>query len=193
MIHEGSSFPVIAKRLNISLKTVYNWLKAFMVRCFTWLWMQHYQGRGCKSKLTSAQKKELYDIVVAGPEAASFDCGIWNTAMIALVIEKKFKVTYNPRYLATLLKKMGLSYQKSKFISDKVDDDDWLKTREDWDNRKWPAILEKAKKLKAVILFGDEVSFAQWGSLGRTWPPRPTACGKNVRKTQIFENLKQIA
>jgi hypothetical protein len=26
--------------------------------------------------------------------------------------------------------------------------------------------------LGAVILFGDEVSFAQWGSLSRTWGPK---------------------
>lgn len=35
----------------------------------------------------------------------------------------------------------------------------------------WPQILKDAKKNKAVILFGDEVSFAMWGSLARTWAP----------------------
>ena len=124
----------------------------------------------------------MYDIIVAGPEAAGFDSGIWNTAMIVLVIENQFKVSYNPRYLSTLLKKMGLSYQKAKFICDKVDDENWQKTREQWNNEKWPAILKQSQQLSAVILFGDEVSFAQWGSLGRTWAPR----GQQPRNFSLF-------
>ena len=49
----------------------------------------------------------------------------------------------------------------------------------------WPGILAKAKAIGAVILFGDEVSFAQWGSLGRTWAPKgqqPTVKTSGKRK-----------
>ncbi len=34
---------------------------------------------------------------------------------------------------------------------------------------KWPEILRLADEKKALILFGDEASFAQWGSLSYTW------------------------
>ena len=34
---------------------------------------------------------------------------------------------------------------------------------------KWPEILQLADLQKALILFGDEASFAQWGSLSYTW------------------------
>jgi transposase len=49
---------------------------------------------------------------------------------------------------------------------------------------------KKAKKTGAVILFGDEVSFAMWGSLGRTWAPR----GKQpvVKTTGIRKGLKMF-
>jgi DDE superfamily endonuclease len=36
----------------------------------------------------------------------------------------------------------------------------------------WPSILKQAQARGAVILFADEVSFALWGSLSRTWAPR---------------------
>jgi DDE superfamily endonuclease len=36
----------------------------------------------------------------------------------------------------------------------------------------WPAVLKQAQARGAVILFADEVSFALWGSLSRTWAPR---------------------
>ena len=103
--------------------------------------------------------------------------------MIITVIQKEFGVTYNPRYLCDLLHKLGLSYQKAKFVSDRMEDADHLRARREWDTITWPRILQKARELKGVILFGDEVSFAQWGSLARTWAPRgqqPTVktCGK---------------
>lgn len=171
LVHEGRSFASIAKLLNISVRTVYNWLKTFIIRQFSWLCGHHYQGRGRKPKLNKQQKAQLYEIIEKGPLAYGFDCGIWNSAMIVIVIENKFGVTYNPRYVSYLLKKIGLSYQKAKFASDKLDDEEHQKKREKWENKTWPEILDKAKSMKAVILFGDEVSFAQWGSLARTWAP----------------------
>ena len=41
----------------------------------------------------------------------------------------------------------------------------------EWLSETWPALLARAKSIDALILFGDEASFAQWGSLGYTWAP----------------------
>jgi len=113
-----------------------------------------------KAKLTKRQRKELYDMIVQNPEKNGFDSGVWNSAMINELIFRQFGVQYNPRYLPTLLKKMGLSYQKAGFITDKTDQEDYEKKRQTWLKETWPSILKKAKEEKAVILFGDEVSFA---------------------------------
>ena len=46
-------------------------------------------------------------------------------------------------------------------------------------------MLKKANERKAVILCGDEVSFAMWGSLGRTGARRgqqPEVKTKGIRK-----------
>lgn len=158
----------IAKLMNVSTKTVHNWLSRFIVSRFSWLVGQHYRGRGRKPRLSKKQKKKLYDIIVEGPERYGFDCGLWNCAMIVEVVLREFNVFYNPRYLCTLLKKMGLSYQKVGFESDHLDEE----KREEWVKVRWPKILQEAKERNAVILFCDEVSFAQWGSLGRTWGPK---------------------
>ena len=92
---------------------------------------------------------------------------------------------YNPRYLCRLLKGIGISYQKAKFESDKTDDDEYKKARKEWEEKTWPKVLEEAKNNSAIILFGDEVSFAMWGSLSRTWAPigkQPTVKTKGCRK-----------
>lgn len=172
LIHKQRDIDEIAVFFNISPKTVYNWRARFLLERFSWLLCHHFQGRGRKPKLSQKQKDELYQIVVDGPEKQGYDCGAWNSAMITEVIQREFKVTYNPRYVCSLLHAIGLTYQKAKFVSDQLDDQKHRKQRKQWDHKTWPAILQRVRQLNAVILFGDEVSFAQWGSLARTWAPR---------------------
>jgi len=168
MIADGQTMDTIAMMFTVSTKTVYNWLCRFLVEKFSWLAGHHYRGRGRKSKLTNAQRQQLYDLICAGPEKCGFDCGIWTSGMISEMVLQNFNVIYSPRYLCHLLKQMGLSYQKAAFESDHLDEE----KRREWREVTWPAILKQAKEKKAVILFCDEVSFAQWGSLSRTWAPR---------------------
>lgn len=76
----------IAEFLPVTSRTIYNWVKSFIGKSFSWLDQKRYLGRGRKSKLTKAQKKELDERIVSGPEANGFECGIWNTALIAELI-----------------------------------------------------------------------------------------------------------
>jgi transposase len=118
-VSEGKALGEIARLLGVSAKTVWNWLKRLMVRGLGWLVGQHYHGRGRKAKLSGAQQQALYELVVAGPQANGFDCGVWTSAMIVELIWRRWGVCYNPRYLSSLLAKLGLSYQKACFISDR--------------------------------------------------------------------------
>ena len=170
-IGEGHLQEEVARMLDVSVKTVFNWLWEFAGRTFSWLFGLHFQGRGRKSKLSKTQKQKRYDMVVTGPESNGFDCGVWNSAMIAELIFSKFGVKYNPRYLCSLLKEMGLSFQKAKFISDKIGTKEHEEARRKWKEETWPLILKTAKEKDAAIVFVDEVSFAWWGSLARTWAP----------------------
>ena len=129
----------IADLLNVSARTIYNWFLRFLIERFSWLLGYHYSGRGRKPKLSKEQKKMLYDIVEQGPEKYGFDCGCWNSAIILEVIEREFKVTFNPRYLCTLLKKIGLTYQKAKFVSDRLDDEEHKRKGENGKTKHGPA------------------------------------------------------
>jgi hypothetical protein len=64
------------------------------------------------------------------------------------------------------------SNQKARFVSDRQGDPVHEQARRVWAEETWPAILKQAQAQGAVILFADEVSFALWGSLSRTWAPR---------------------
>ncbi|MDM8542566.1 winged helix-turn-helix domain-containing protein [Desulfococcaceae bacterium HSG9] len=100
-------------------------------------------------------------MVSDGPEKYGFDSGVWNSPMIAEVIRLEFKVRYNPRYLCRLLKKLGLSFQKAAFDAERTEADE--KKRKEQLEIKQPEILKKAEVTNAVILFADEVTFAQQG------------------------------
>lgn len=182
---EGRGITEIAKLLDVNFKTVVNWITKFMSGGIDWIMGKHYQGRGRKEKLTKAQQKQLHGMIAEGPEIHGFSSAIWNCAMIAELILLKFSVCYNLNYLASLLKKVGLSYQKAHFISDRQDEEKYETAREVWLEETLPALIKKAKEEKAVVLFGDEVSFAMWGSLARTWAPigqQPTVKTRGIRK-----------
>ena len=55
---------------------------------------------------------------------------------------------------------------------------------------------KKAKEENAVVLFGDEVSFAMWGSLARTWAPigqQPVVKTRGIRQgLKMFGTIELI-
>ena len=134
-----------------------------------------------KAKLTPTQKKRLCELVDAGPQAAGFDTACWNSILIQQVIKREFGVEYTRYYVCELLRNLGYSFQKARFVSDHLDE----ARRQAWLNEEWPRILKEARRRKALILFGDECSFAQWGSLSYTWARRghqPTVKTSGKRK-----------
>jgi len=169
----------VAARVGAGVSTVYGWLRAFLAERFASLVYRTSPGR--PAKLTQTQKQRLCDLVAAGPEAAGYATGCWNSAVIQDLIQREFGVLYNVHYLAGLLKNLGFSYQKARFVSDHLDED----RRRHWRTLVWPAIVRDARRRGALLLFGDEASFAQWGSLGYTWAPRGQqplvrTCGKRT-------------
>ena len=93
-----------------------------------------------------------------------FPGACWRTPMIQWLIEENFGVFYNARYLSEVLKNMGFSYQKATFVADKRDEE----KRHEWLEKIWPEIRRISEKKNAYILFGDEASFPQWGTLSYT-------------------------
>jgi transposase len=157
----------------------YQWLLALLLQGVASL--RYQVGGGRKAKLTPTQKKRLGVLLDAGPEAAGFDTACWNSILIRVLIEREFGVLYDRFYVCELLRNLGFSFQKAKFESDHLDE----AKRQAWITQDWPQILKAAKKQHALILFGDEVSFPQWGSLSYTWARRgeqPTVKTSGIRK-----------
>jgi transposase len=156
----------VAEMLALGEQTIRDYRNAFLVKGIASLVYKRPSGR--PSKLTKTQRQELAALIKASPQAAGYTSGCWNTPMIQDLIERRFGVTYHPHYIATLLGNLGFSYQKARFVSDHLNEAKRLA----WRQREWPRIVQQARQRKALLLFGDEASFAQWGSLSYTWAPK---------------------
>lgn len=166
LLADRLSISIIASRLGVSTTTIYDWRDAFLER--RWASLVRGKSTGRPTKLTPSQRQQLKELVRTGPEAAGYATGCWNAALIQDLIQREFGKSYSVGYLSTLLKNLGFSYQKARFVADHLDE----VSRRRWRKRQWPSIVRSAKRQGALLLFADEASFAQWGSLGYTWALR---------------------
>jgi transposase len=181
-IAQGEGLTDLLELWHISQPTAYHWLRDFVEYC--WDSLTYTPPTGRPARLTKHQKQQLYEAVQAGPEAAGYTCGCWTTVMIQEWIYQQFGVTYSHFYVAELLRNMGLSYQKARFVSAHLDE----QARKAWMEAVWPAILAQAQREHRSIFFEDEVGFAQWGSLSYTWAPK--GCQPQVKTSGLRKGYK---
>ena len=163
---QQTAIPALCEKWAVAGSTFYLWLNELVLAGLDSL--VYLQAGGRPAKLTKTQKKQLGQWIDAGPQHAGFDTACWNTILIQELIRREFHVLYNRYSLCELLRNLGFSYQKAKFVSDHLDE----VRREAWRTQEFPQILREAQQRGAWLLFGDEASFPQWGSLSYTWARR---------------------
>jgi transposase len=157
---------VLCERWGLSSSCLYDWQRAFLLHGPESLRYRHSGGR--RPKLTPKQKQRLVELLEAGPLVVGCETACWDAVLIRVLIWREFGVLYNRQYVGTLLRNLGFSFQKARFVSDHLD----ASKRLAWLEQKWPTIVRAAKRRQGLILFEDEASFAQWGSLSYTWARR---------------------
>lgn len=164
-IFGSQSFSDVSTTLQVSVESVRQWFHKFLTEGIAGITGKAISGR--PAKLTEKQRMKLSEIIKQGPAESGFPGACWRTPMIKYLIERKFNVSYSAKYLSELLTSMGFSYQKATFIAAKRDE----QVRAVWLEETWPEILKLSEKKNSMILFGDEASFPQWGTLNYTWAP----------------------
>jgi transposase len=156
----------LCERWGLSLSCLYAWQQAFVLRGMHSLVSHHSGGR--PAKLTPKQKKRLVELMEAGPLVVGGETACWTSVLIRVLIWREFGVLSNCQYVCTLLHNLGFSFQKARLVSDHLD----AARRQHWLQQEWPTMLRAAERRKGLLLFEDEASFAQWGSLSYTWARR---------------------
>jgi transposase len=169
----------IAQCLRIHAKTLVEWVRLFCVYGVRGAPARKPTGR--PPKLTARQKAELARLIEAGPQAAGCSAACWRSPLVQELIRARFGVFYSVFYLAQLLKNLGFSWQKAAFVSAHLDEE----KRREWCRYTWPTAVRLARQQGALLLFGDEASFPQWGTLSYTWSRKgqqPVVPTSGVRK-----------
>ena len=169
----------VAATLQLSEEQVERYVKQFLLYGPKGVGFKKPAGR--KAKLSKTQQAELCDLLDQGPQTCGFDGGCWRSPMIQALILERFQVCYNVFYIAQLLRSLGFSFQKARFVAAHLD----AAKRLEWQRQTWPEALRVAQARKAWLLFGDEVSFPQWGTLNYSWARRgvqPVVKTSGVRK-----------
>lgn len=179
LLDQEATIPEVMERLGAAESTIYGWIQAFLLRGLQSI--RYHRPVGRPAKLTKTHKTRLCALLKAGPEAAGYASACWSSGLVQDVIKREFNVTYTLHYICELLHNLGFSYQKARFIADHLD----AERRTIWLEQEWPQIVAEARRTGALLLFGDEASFAQWGSLGYTWAPigeQPVVKSSGTRK-----------
>jgi transposase len=135
---EGWSAARVAQFIGCSVRSVYLWVR------------KSRQGRrpaalktrtapGAASKLNRREQQRLLKLLSAGPEAAGFAGQLWTGRRVAELIQREFGVTYNVRYLPTLLRSLGWSVQKPRRRAAERNE----QAIADWVATDWPRIKKR--------------------------------------------------
>jgi hypothetical protein len=117
---------------------------------------------GRPPKRAKGQRQDLRQLLLAGHEDAGSPTACWTAVLSADLIPGRFHLTYHPRYVPHVRDHLGLSDQEAKFGAAAAADEAALL----WLAETGPAIVRVAQAKHALILFGDEASFAPGGTLG---------------------------
>ena len=117
----------VAGVLKVSGEAVRGWLKRYLVEGVGGLRAKKSPGR--PPKLSKSQRRKLCELSDAGPAKAGLNGNCWRSPMIQHLIHEHFGVYFSARYISALLKSMGYSYQKARFVSGHLDQEaraQWL-------------------------------------------------------------------
>ena len=157
---------VLCERWGLSPACLYNWQKALLLRGLDSLVSGH--GGGRRPQLSPRQKQRVVELIEAGPLVVGCETACWTSVLIRVLIWRAFGVLYNCQYVCTLRYNLGFSFHKARLVSDHLD----AARRQHGLQQEWPRILRAAQRQKGLMLFEDEASCAQWGSLSDTWARR---------------------
>ena len=159
----GKKVLAIAAELEVVRASVNQWLRWYDTAGAEVL--RPRKAPGPAHRLDPTQREALTRLIEAGPQAAGYSGGIWTGPRIGDLIRRRFGVRYHNHHIPRLLHQLDFSVQRPRKRLARAD----LAAQDRWITKRLPAIRRKAARCRGVVVFEDEASFWQDGSLHRTW------------------------
>jgi transposase len=134
LLKRDVSLHEVARRIGCAPSSVMRWRDAVRAEGSAGLKVRTSPGR--PPKLTSAQRRRLEKLLLAGPRTCGYRTDLWTTARIAEVIRKQFRVSYHPDHVGRLLHGLGWSPQKPERRALERDEKGIAR----WVARDWPRV-----------------------------------------------------
>jgi transposase len=143
LLLEGRDNGEVVEILGVSESSVKRWHRAVEKGGLDALKARPHPGR--KPRLNAKQKRQLVDILLAGPRKAGYHNDFWTCRRIAEVVAKRFHVEYHPDYVGRMLHDLGWTCQKPEQRAREADDAAVAR----WRKREWPRI-KRGRRRAAV-------------------------------------------
>jgi transposase len=134
LLAQGLSLREVARRVQASASSVYQWRQAWQQGGESALAPKPAPGR--PRKLTDQQCEQVLQLLLQGARANGFPNELWTLKRIAAVIQVQFGVRYHPAHVWKILRRLGWSCQ--------VPDQRPIQRNEQaiahWKRYQWPAI-----------------------------------------------------
>ena len=165
-IEEGAHPVAVADALGMRKSTVYGWLAKYREGGEQALKAKPVPGR--PPKLNASQLQRIYELVVGhDPRQLQFDFALWTREMVREVIRREFGVRLSAVSVGRLLRKMGLSPQRPRWLATQQNPD----AVEQWKAETFPQIRADAAKSGGTVWFADEAGVRSDYHAGTTWAP----------------------
>lgn len=105
-LQQGLSQAQVARKFGVSRTTASRWNRALSGTGVDALRKRRAPGRPCR--LTSEQLTGVAELYAAGPRAAGFDKDRWTTTSLAVAIEARFGIRYDPDHVGRIMHRLGL-------------------------------------------------------------------------------------
>jgi transposase len=134
LLLEGEDPQDVAEMVGASLSSAKRWKKAVLEGGLEALAAKPHPGP--EPKLTEAQRRELTEILLAGPTEAGYRNELWTCPRVAQVIYKRFGVEYHAAHVWKILRRLGFTCQKPEQKAREHDEE----ALRHWRRYKWPAL-----------------------------------------------------
>jgi transposase len=110
LLLEGNDPSEVAELLGVSRSSAKRWRRAVEEGGLEALKAKPHPGAA--SRLSTKQKRQLLEILLAGPRQAGYANDWWTCRRVAEVVTQRFQVEYHPDYIGQLLHDLGWTCQK---------------------------------------------------------------------------------
>lgn len=162
----GYSSGQIAALLQAPRSRISAWLARYEQDAWEGLLEGLHSGR--PPALDALDRLLLADILDSGPVAYGFVSGVWTAPMVARVIHEEFGVQFHPSHVCRLLHELDFSRQYPHQPLAYADPLEQAR----WRQHIYPRIKGVCGGADTALVFEDEASFRQDGTVHQTWARR---------------------